>query len=268
MVDKKILEHETELFVQRASSTFESEEEKSLLLALDRLMSSIPEKRKSSYGIVSVIAVFCKSINMALNGRTFEVGKLIYSNSTDFRTVSLGLGLISHVGVQEPLKVLPILADASDHKLWEVKEFVQMFVRKITKVHKTIVQEFLLELTQSGNPSYRRFTSESLRPVVENKWIHDEPEFSLKVLRKLFKESEEYPKVSVGNNLSDLSRKNPELILGVVKELKNLNNVNSDFIANRACRNLVKLYPLKVMDLLEVDCYKYKKNKYYRSDFE
>jgi len=87
-------------------------------------------------------------------------------------------------------------------------------------------------------------------------------------LRKLFKESEDYPKVSVGNNLSDLSRKNPELILEVVKELKELNNENSDFIAHRACRNLVKTYPVKVMDLLEVDFYQYKKNKYYRSDIK
>jgi len=268
MVDKKVLEQETKLFIERATSTVDDGYEQSLLMALDRLMRSIPDKRKGSYGIVSVIAVFCKSINVALNGQSFEIGKSIYSNGTDFRTVSLGLGLISHVGVEEPLKALPILAEASNHELWEVKEFVQMFIRKITKVHKTIAQNFLLELTQSDNPNHRRFASEALRPVVENKWIHDDPEFSLKVLRKLFKESEDYPKVSVGNNLSDLSRKNPELILEVVKELKELNNENSDFIAHRACRNLVKTYPVKVMDLLEVDFYQYKKNKYYRSDIK
>ncbi len=268
MVDKKVLDQETKLLVERARREFDGDYEHSLLMALDRLMASIPEKRRGSYGIVSVIAVFCKSIYAVLNEQSFEIGKLIYLNSRDFRSVSLGLGLISHVGVEEPLKVLPILAEASTHQLWEVKEFVQMFIRKITKVHKALVQDFLMALTQSDNPNHRRFASEALRPVVENKWIHDDPEFSLSVLRKLFKESEDYPRVSVGNNLSDLSRKNPELILEVVKELKALDNENSDFIAHRACRNLVKTYPLEVMDLLEVDFYQYKNNKYYRSDIE
>lgn len=34
-----------------------------------------------------------------------------------------------------------------------------------------------------------------------------------------------------------------------------------------ACRNLVKKEPLKVMDLLEVDEYRYKKKRYMRDDY-
>jgi len=268
MVDKNILAKETEKLISKSQFAFDKDDEQELLIALENLKDSIPEKRKSSYGIVSVISVFCKSINSALDGQCFELGQLIYINSTDFRTVSLGLGLISHVGIREPHKVLPILEEAAIHELWEVKEFVQMFIRKITKVHKNLVQDFLLNLTQSENPNLRRFASEALRPVVENKWIQENPEFSLKVLRKLFKETDDFPKVSVGNNLSDLSRKNPELILKVVKELMDLNNENSAFIAHRACRNLVKIYPIEVMDLLKVDSYKYKKNKYFRRDYD
>lgn len=264
MVDKNTLEVKTKWFVENITTNYDKQKEQTLLKAINELMESIPEKRKKSYGIVSVIAVYCKSINKAMNEQVLEVGKAIYYGSTDFRTVSLGLGLISHAGINAPSEVLPILVEASDHELWEVKEFVQMFIRKITKEHKMLVQSFLMNLTSSPNPNHRRFASEALRPVVENKWIHDEPEYSLKVLRRLFKESEDFPKVSVANNLSDLSRKNPELILEVVKELKEMNNEHSDFIAYRACRNLVKSYPERVMDLLEVDVYQYKNNKYHR----
>lgn len=265
MVDKQILEQETLKIVNRQWSTFEHEDEENLIDSLNRLMVSIPEKRKKSYGIVSVIAVFCKSISKEVQELTYEIGLEIYSKSSDYRSVCVGLGLISHAGVQEPEKALPILLSASDHELWEVKEFVQMFIRKITKAHKKALQEFLGKLSVSENPNHRRFASEALRPVAENRWIQNEPEFSLLVLRNLFQESEQFPKVSVGNNLSDLSRKNPELILDIVKELKELNNEHSDFIAHRACRDLVKTYPLKVMDLLQVDCYEYKGRKYYRN---
>lgn len=268
MVDKILLSHEVNKFLEIDFNTYSSIIEEELLESLEELKASIPEKRRSSYGIVSVIALLCKSIYKASNGECIESAHIIYKQSTDFRTVSIGLGLLSHVGVEEPDLILPILKDASDHALWEVKEFAQMFIRKITKVHKEKVQHFLFELTQSSNENHRRFASEALRPVVENKWIQEEPEFSLKVLRQLFSEEHEFPRVSVGNNLSDLSRKNPKLILEVVKELKSLENENSDFIAHRACRNLVKTYPLEVMEILRLDRYEYKKNIYLRRDFE
>ncbi|MCD4792139.1 MAG: hypothetical protein K8R54_02815 [Bacteroidales bacterium] len=51
-------------------------------------------------------------------------------------------------------------------------------------------------------------------------------------------------------------RKLPELVLNIVKELVASNDKNSYWIAYRTCRNLVKKYPLKVMDLLKIDEYK------------
>jgi len=80
-------------------------------------------------------------------------------------------------------------------------------------------------------------------------------------------ESSAYPRTSVGNNLSDLARKNPDLIYNIVKDLVQNGNKNSYWIAYRACRNLVKKEPIKVMDLLLIDEYKYKKNRYKRIDY-
>ena len=83
----------------------------------------------------------------------------------------------------------------------------------------------------------------------------------------MFTESSAYPRTSVGNNLSDLARKNPDLIYNIVKDLVQNGNKNSYWIAYRACRNLVKKEPIKVMDLLLIDEYKYKKNHYKRIDY-
>ena len=43
---------------------------------------------------------------------------------------------------------------------------------------------------------------------------------------------------------------------------------NSYWIAYRACRNLVKKEPIKVMDLLKIDEYKYKNRIHRRSDYQ
>lgn len=268
MIDKRILEEKINRFLNiLKEEVYTSEIDLEIMEIIEELKSSIPEKKKASYGIVSVIADFCKSAFKEMSDRDFKACENIYRMGKDYPTVCIGLGLLSHYGIKYPKYVLPILAEAADHQLWEVKEFAQMFIRKITRVHKELVQDFLIELTASTNPNLRRFASESTRPVAENRWIQREPEFSLKILRNLFTEKEDFPRVSLANNLSDLSRKNPELIYKIVGELRALKNENSDFIAYRACRNLIKDDPIRVMNLLEIDIYKYKKNIYHRKDF-
>lgn len=84
-----------------------------------------------------------------------------------FRTKCVGLGVISNIGVRDTDNVLPYFKHAATHDMWEVREFAQMYIRKITKINPDKVQEFLLELTKSDNPNHRRFASESLRPVKE-----------------------------------------------------------------------------------------------------
>ena len=228
------------------------------------LHDGIDDKKRISYGITYVIKILSK-INYQNADYPYEIGLFLYRNMKGFRSKCVGLGVLSHIGVANPDEILPILAKAATDEQCEIKEFVQMFVRKITKKHPQKVQEYLMELAVDESPDKRRFASECLRPVAENRWINDDPEFSLTVLRLLFKESDEFPRVSVGNNLSDLSRKNPELIFGIVQELMNLNDENAAFIAHRACRNLVIKEPIRVMDLLKCDEYRYKNRVYKRN---
>jgi len=81
------------------------------------------------------------------------------------------------------------------------------------------------------------------------------------------KETAANPRTSVGNILSGLSRRLPELVFNLVGELVNNGDKNSYWIAYRACRNLVKNDPLRVMYILSVKEYKYKKRIYRRNDY-
>ena len=136
---------------------------------------------------------------------------------------------------------------------------------ELIKKYPDEAKEFLFKLVSSDGPNIRRFVAETLRPVQENRWFYDDPDYSLSILKNMFKESSAYPRTSVGNNLSDLARKLPDIVYELVGELVDSGDENSYWIAYRACRNLVKEDPIRVMDLLQVDEYKYKKRVHKRN---
>ena len=150
---------------------------------------------------------------------------------------------------------------------WNVRELAQMFFRRLIQRYPNEMKGYLLRLVKSDNANVRRFVGETLRPVQENRWFFRNPEYPLSILRNMFNESSPYARTSVGNNLSDLAKHLPELVYGIVKELVEGGDKNSYWIAYRACRNLVKKEPIRVMDLLRVDEYTYKKRVYKRSDY-
>jgi 3-methyladenine DNA glycosylase AlkC len=150
---------------------------------------------------------------------------------------------------------------------WATREYAQMFFRKLIGRYPEEAREYLLRLAKSKDANVRRFVGETLRPVQENRWFYQHPDYPLSIIREMFKESSAYARTSVGNNLSDLARHCPETVYEVVRELVDKGDKNSYWIAYRACRNMVKKDPLKVMDLLKVDEYKYKERVYKRSDY-
>jgi len=202
-----------------------------------------------------------------MNAPIYEIGAIMLTRSDDYRIKGVALGILSFYGIEDYEKVLPFFESSASSDDWAFREFVQMFFRKLIQKHSNEVHEYLLKLAKSRDSNIRRFVSETLRPVKENRWFYNDPEYPLSILRHLFKENKEYPRNSVGNNLSDLARHLPELVLKVVKELVKSGDKNAYWIAYRACRNLVKNEPIKVMDLLQVDEYWYKKKVYRRSDY-
>lgn len=179
---------------------------------------------------------------------------------------SLAVQLISFYGEESKDldNVLAVFEEAAADDNWEMRECAAGFIRKLVRKYPAEMKTWYLKQTQSDSPLNRRFASESIRPVADNAWFKKSPDFCFTILKKLYREPEPYPRTSVGNNLSDWARIDKERVYPIIEKLANSGDKNSYWIAYRACRNLVKTEPERVMDLLRVDEYKYKKKVYKR----
>ena len=237
---------------------------------VDELYANIPDNKRISYGIVHVIKTLSEYLYthlVEIDAPVYQVASHMFKKSDDFKGKGVSLGMLSFYGLGDYKKVLPYFESAAASSDWEVRELAQMFFRKLIKKHSGEMKEYLLKLVKSEDANIRRFVAETLRPVQENRWFYRNPDYPLPILRNMFKESSPYPRTSVGNNLSDLARRLPDLVYDLVAELVNSGDENSYRIAYRACRNLVKRDPVKVMDLLKVDEYRYKKRIHKRSGY-
>lgn len=237
---------------------------------LAALYDSIPQKKRISFGRVYTVQLLSKYLSSSLverNANVYETGATLFDKSEDFQSKGIALGILSFYGIDDYAKVLPFFEASASSSDWNMREFAQMFFRKLIQKWPNEMKAYLLKLTTSPNCNIRRFVSETLRPVKENRWFYKNPEYPLSILRNLFRESSEYPRTSVGNNLSDLARHFPDLVFQLVEELVASGDRNSYWIAYRACRNLVKKEPIRVMNILHVDEYRYKTRVYKRIEY-
>ena len=238
---------------------------------VDELYVNIPDNKRISYGIVHVIKTLSEYLYahlVEIDAPVYRIASHMFDESDDSQSKGVSLGILSYYGLGDYKKALPYFESAAASSDWEVRELAQMFFRKLIKKHPGEMKEYLLKLVKSKDANIRRFVAETLRPVQENRWFYKNPDYPLSILRSMFKESSPYPRTSVGNNLSDLARQLPDLVYDLVAELVENGDKNSYWIAYRACRNLVKKEPVKIMDLLKVDEYKYKKRIHKRSGYQ
>ena len=228
---------------------------------VDEMYRNIPQNKRISYGIVHTVKELGNYLFLVLNEKkisVFDTASSVFDNAIKTESKAVSLCLMTLYGVEFPTQVFPYFEKAAADNDWELREITQILFRKLIKKHSVIVQQFLLQLVKSADENKRRFVVETLRPVCENKWFYKNPEYSLAVIHNLFNESKAYPRTSVGNYLSDISRQQPELIYKIIEDLVSRGDKNSYWIAYRACRNLVKKEPERVMKLLGIDRYKYK----------
>jgi 3-methyladenine DNA glycosylase AlkC len=235
-----------------------------LAAIIDQIRNDIPEKRRISTGRYSIAKALGEALFPLLED-PFAFGVELYQNLGDPFVRSTALQLLSlwaaeNAGLD---KVKAYFEAAAGEEDWIVRECASGLVRKLTKAFPKEVRAWYLALVKSPDPNLRRFVSESLRPVVENRWFHKDPDYALGVIRHLFQESAPYPRTSVGNNLSDWMRVDPLAAWPIVEELAASGDKNSYWIAYRACRNYVKQEPALVMETLGVREYKYKNRRYY-----
>jgi 3-methyladenine DNA glycosylase AlkC len=238
---------------------------------LDELYNNIPDSKRISYGRVYTIKVLSEYLYTHLaeiDAPIFQITVSIFEKSGDFKAMGVSLGILSFYALRDFERTLPYFKSAAASADWDTRELSQMFFRKLIRKYPDKMKKHLLQLAKSSDDNIRRFVGETLRPVQENRWFYKNPEYPLSILKHMFQENSAYPRTSVGNNLSDLARHLPDLVYDLVKELVDSRDSNSYWIAYRACRNLVKKEPIKVMDLLKVDEYKYKDRLYRRSDYQ
>ena len=238
---------------------------------LGQMYDNIPDNKRISYGIVHTIKILSEHLYTQFanaDAPVLRVAAAIFDKSSDPSVKGVAIGMMSYYGLGDYKAVLPYFESAAASDDWDLREHTQMFFRKLIKKHPDEMKTYLLRLAKSKDANLRRFVAETLRPVQENRWFYKKPDYPLSILREMFKESVEYPRTAVGNNLSDLAGRLPGLVYDLVAELVESGDKNSYWIAYRACRNLIKTEPVKVLALLKTDEYKYKDRIYKRSDYQ
>lgn len=112
----------------------------------------------------------------------------------------------------------------------------------IVKYEKKMLKQMLL-WSKHKHPSVRRLASEGSRPRLP--WAFALPNLKnnplpiLPILDSLMQDSSESVRRSVANNLNDISKDNPDFVIGIAKKWKGINS-ETDALIKHACRTLLK----------------------------
>jgi len=103
----------------------------------------------------------------------------------------------------------------ADHEKWEIRESVEYIIRLALASKREYTLTTLKEWISSSSPNIRRIVVESLRPFANLKWLRDPAKNDevFSILYHLRKDASSYVRTSVGNNLKDLSKYMPEIVL-------------------------------------------------------
>lgn len=114
------------------------------------------------------------------------------------------------------------------------------------------VMEYMTRWSVHPNEHVRRFSSEGCRPRLP--WGTSLPIFKkdpspvLKILENLNNDPSLYVRKSVANNLNDIAKDNPDIVLETAKRWIG-NNKDTDWIIRQGCRTLIKKANPKAMAL-------------------
>ncbi len=125
-------------------------------------------------------------------------------------------------------------------------------VRPFIKKHNKKMMAQMELWAESENHHVRRLSSEGCRPRLP--WAMALPEFKrdpsqiLPILEKLKNDDSEYVRRSVANNLNDISKDNPQIVIEIAKSWLG-SNQRTDWIIKHACRTLLKQGQPEIMNL-------------------
>ena len=129
-------------------------------------------------------------------------------------------------------------------------------VRQFIKLDQKRALEFFKQWSKSKNHHVRRLASEGCRPRLP--WgealqtFKKNPAPILPILENLKNDESEYVRKSVANNLNDISKDHPQLVLDLLKGWKK-EEVRENLIRH-ALRTLLKRGDKQALALIDVDC--------------
>ena len=161
---------------------------------------------------------------------------------------------VERYGIEEPDTAIPFFEFLTQFVSCEfaVRPFIMRYEKRMMKQ--------MLAWATHPDHHVRRLASEGCRPRLP--WAMALPVFKkdpssvLPVLEKLKADPSEYVRRSVANNLNDISKDHPELVLQIGKRWMG-NNEATDKIIKHACRGLLKkgnATALSLFKLSAVDC--------------
>ncbi len=125
-------------------------------------------------------------------------------------------------------------------------------VRPFIKQYPRSMMEQMLQWALSDNEHQRRLASEGCRPRLP--WAMALPDFQkdpgpvLPILETLKHDSSEYVRRSVANNLNDIAKDHPQLVLDIARRWQGISE-DTDRLVRHACRSLLKQGYAEVMEL-------------------
>jgi 3-methyladenine DNA glycosylase AlkC len=144
--------------------------------------------------------------------------------------------------------------EESLNALEQITELVsaEFAIRSFIIKHPATTMKKMLEWSTNIKPNVRRLASEGCRPRLP--WAPALPGFKkdpasvLTILENLKCDDSEYVRRSVANNLNDIAKDHPDLVLRIARRWLG-NNPNTDWIVKHACRTLLKKGDTKVLNL-------------------
>ncbi len=110
----------------------------------------------------------------------------------------------------------------------------------------------MIKWSKHNHPSVRRYASEGCRPRLpwglQLKQFVSDPTPIIPVLENLKDDPSEYVRKSVANNLNDISKDHPDLIINLIKKWRGKSK-NTDWILKHASRTLLKKGHPEVLEL-------------------
>lgn len=155
-------------------------------------------------------------------------------------------------GVEEKNWELSIKALERTTKYWSAEFAVRAFLIKDEK--RMMAQMY--DWSKHENEHVRRLASEGCRPQLP--WgqtlisFKKDPSPILPILEQLKNDPSLYVRKSVANNLNDISKTHPELVLSIAKKWYGVSD-NTDWIIRQGCRTLLKKGNRDVMELFNLD---------------